>query len=87
MGTYSLLQGIFPTQGSNMSLLHCKQILYHLSYQGSKHLLKKISSTLVSVNMIEAAELDSVVASLFSKIHLKGGSLNLLSLSAVFRVW
>ena len=32
---YSLLQGIFPTQGLNMSLLHCRQILYHLSHQGS----------------------------------------------------
>ena len=25
---------IFPTQGSNPGLLHCKQILYHLSHQG-----------------------------------------------------
>ena len=32
---HSLLQGIFPTQGSNLSLLHCRQILYHLSHQGS----------------------------------------------------
>ena len=31
VGSHSLLQGIFPTQGSNPSLLHCKQILYHLS--------------------------------------------------------
>ena len=31
----SLLQGIFPTQGSNPGLLHCRQILYHLSCQGS----------------------------------------------------
>ena len=30
----SLLQGIFPTQGSNPGLLHCRQILYQLSYQG-----------------------------------------------------
>ena len=30
----SLLQGIFPTQGSNPGLLHCRQILYHLSHQG-----------------------------------------------------
>ena len=30
-----LLQGIFPTQESNLGLLHCRQILYHLSYQGS----------------------------------------------------
>ena len=31
----SLLQGIFPTQGSNTGLLHCRQILYPLSHQGS----------------------------------------------------
>ena len=30
----SLLQGIFLTQGSDLGLLHCRQILYHLSYQG-----------------------------------------------------
>ena len=35
VGSHSLLQGIFPTQGSNLSLLHCRQILYHLSHQGS----------------------------------------------------
>jgi len=27
----SLLQGIFPTQGSNPGLLHCRRILYQLS--------------------------------------------------------
>ena len=31
----SLLQRIFPTQGSNPGLLHCRWILYQLSYQGS----------------------------------------------------
>ena len=30
-----LLQGIFPTQGSNLGLPHCRQMLYHLSHQGS----------------------------------------------------
>ena len=30
----SLLQGIFPTQGSNPGLPHCRQILYQLSHQG-----------------------------------------------------
>ena len=29
-----LLQGIFPTQGSNLGLLYCRQILYCLSHQG-----------------------------------------------------
>ena len=28
MGSYSLIQGIFLTQGKNPSLLHCRQILY-----------------------------------------------------------
>ena len=30
---HSLLQGIFPTQGSNPGLQHCRQILYHWSHQ------------------------------------------------------
>ena len=42
VGCHSLLQGIFPIQGSNLSLLHCRQILYHLNYQGS---LKRIATT------------------------------------------
>ena len=32
---HSLLKGIFPTQRSNPGLLHCRQILYQLSHQGS----------------------------------------------------
>ena len=35
VGSLCLLQGIFPTQESNQGLLHCRQILYQLSYQGS----------------------------------------------------
>ena len=35
VGSLSLLQGIFPTQGSNPSLLHCRWILYQRSYQES----------------------------------------------------
>ena len=35
VGDLSLLQGIFPTQGSNPGLLHCRQILYQMSYEGS----------------------------------------------------
>ena len=35
MGSLSLLQGIFLTQESNQGLLHCRQILYQLSYQVS----------------------------------------------------
>ena len=35
MGCHFLLQGIFPTQGSNLGLPHCRQMLYRLSHQGS----------------------------------------------------
>ena len=35
VGCHSLLQGIFLTQGSIPGLLHCRQILYHLSHQGN----------------------------------------------------
>ena len=38
MGSLSLLQQIFPTQESNQSLLHCRQILYQLSYKGSPYI-------------------------------------------------
>ena len=35
VGCNFLLQGIFPTQGSNPGLPHCRQTLYHLSHRGS----------------------------------------------------
>ena len=35
MSCHFLLQGILPTQGSNPGLLLCRQMLYHLSHQGS----------------------------------------------------
>ena len=34
VGCHAFLQGIFPTQGSNPGLLHCRRILYCLSHQG-----------------------------------------------------
>ena len=49
-----LLQGIFPMQGSNPDLLHCKQILYHLSHQQSPCLLilstKYVSGIILSID-------------------------------------
>ena len=35
----SLLQGIFPTQGLNPGLLHCRQIFYQLSHKGNPRIL------------------------------------------------
>ena len=39
VGCHFLLQGIFPGQGSNPALLHCRQTFYHLSHKGSRYLL------------------------------------------------
>ena len=43
VGCHALLQGIFPTQGLNPGLLHCRWILYHLSHQGSPRLLEWVA--------------------------------------------
>ena len=40
VGSLSLLQGIFPTQGSNPGLPHCRQIVYQLSHKGSSRILE-----------------------------------------------
>ena len=43
VGSLSLLQGIFPTQGSNPGLPHCRQILYQLSHKGSPRILEWVA--------------------------------------------
>ena len=43
MGSLSLLQGIFPTQGSNPGLPHCSWILYQLSHKGSPRILEWVA--------------------------------------------
>ena len=41
VGCYSLLQGIWSTQGSNQGLLHCEWTLNHLTHQGSPIVIKQ----------------------------------------------
>ena len=43
VGSLYLLQGIFPTQGSNPGLQHCRQILYQLSYKGNPRILECVA--------------------------------------------
>ena len=51
VGSHAPLQGFFPTQGSNPGLLHCREILCHLSHQGSPQLyLNEVSKV---VKLIE----------------------------------
>ena len=44
VGSFSLLQGIFPTQGSKPDLPHCRQILYQLSHRESPKMLQWVVS-------------------------------------------
>ena len=53
MGNHFLLQGFFPTQGLNLSLLHCRRMLYHLSHQGSP------SHTYIHVSILHQTPLPS----------------------------
>ena len=43
VGSLSLLQGIFPTQGMNPGLPHYRQILYQLSHKGSPRILEWVA--------------------------------------------
>ena len=43
MNCHALFSGSIPTQGSNPGLLHCRQILYHLSHKGSPRILEWVA--------------------------------------------
>ena len=51
VGCHALLQGIFPTQELNPCLLHCKQILYRLSHQGSPNGAGEEAKRIKSTNL------------------------------------
>ena len=83
VGSCSLLQGIFPTQGSNSGLSHCRWILYQLSHQGSPRIREWVaypfSRGLPDLRLepgSPALQVDSLPAELSGKpryytIHLK----------------
>ena len=80
MGCHSLLQGIFPTQGLNLGLPHCRWILYHLSHQGSKAqnnwaqtLRTVISSRIINITQVLAEEVDEDFVSI--KVSLNDSNL------------
>ena len=49
VGCHALLWGIFLIQGQNPCLLHCRQVLYHLSNQGSPKCYQYLSALLLSL--------------------------------------
>ena len=66
VGCHALLQGIFPTQRSNLCLLICRQILYHWCHLGSPlQLIKLIKSAMRSSQQREDIWK-------FTYIHFKG---------------
>ena len=50
VGSHSLLLEIFPTQGSNPGLPHCRRMFHHLSHQGSPRILKWVTYPFSSVS-------------------------------------
>ena len=54
VGCHFLLQGIFPSQGSNSGLLHCRETLYPLSQRGSLDKTHAGFSTLYHHSMVQA---------------------------------
>ena len=70
-----LLQEIFPTQESNQGLLHCRWILYKLSYQGSPAAAAAAAKLLQSCptlcNPIDGSPSGSTVPGIFQARTLK----------------
>ena len=58
VGGLSLLQGIFPTQGSNPGLPNCRQILYQLSHKGSPRILKWVAHLSLLQQILPTQELN-----------------------------
>ena len=76
VGCYFLLQGIFLTQGLNPCLLHCRQMLYPLSHQGSPR------NNIICMQQIFKGYLQGfgVIRKILSKVvHLKQGNMKFLS--------
>ena len=69
MGSHSVLQGIFLTQGLNLGLPHCRQIFYRLSHQGSPVLVYLCLIILFSFSHLSCPKtLPNMLVQLFPKM-------------------
>ena len=79
VGTHSLPQGIFPTQGSNPDLEHCRWILYQLSHKGSPNVYKSVSQILHGICLYVKKKTHNILSwtsDLTSMLGFNVGSLN-----------
>ena len=93
MDSLSLLQGIFPTQGLNPGLPHCRQILYQLSHQGRPCIsTEPYSYSFTCWSSISTSSASADPTNLISKIFLKipksckKENLNLCALSTIYHL-
>ena len=72
VGSPSLLQGIFPTEGSNPGIPHCRQILYQLSHQGSpsKDPLELVSQYFRKQLFLTSISMQKVILLYIARFHL-----------------
>ena len=73
VGSVCLIQGIFPTQGLNPGLLHCRQILYQLSYERSPHVY--LSTLCLFKTLCVCIQCSSQLESFFSMIQSRSNIL------------
>ena len=74
VGRFILLQGIFPTRGSNPGLPHCRWILYQLSHKVSPRILEWVAYPFSR---------DTGVGSLLQRIFLTQESMTLTGISYI----
>ena len=91
VGSLSLLQGIFLTQGSNSGLPHCRWILYELSYEGSPHnheliIYNKSLSLCISLYILPIGS-DSLERSLVPYVILWEGLWTIRHPTPLFSTW
>ena len=61
VSSLSLLQGIFPNQGSNPGLPHCRQIIYQLSHKGSPYNPHRLGRYQLNTRSLSISEVQGTI--------------------------
>ena len=72
VGNLSLLQGVFPTQGLNPGLPHCRRILYQLSHQGSPRILEQVAYPFsADLGLFHRGQMDCLLCDSLPRRHFR----------------